>query len=206
MLLWFGFLLLVAGVLCFAIDRRAAHFFHDEIHNRWASIIHRTTDWAKGSHWLQIAGAAFAGAWLLQRSWGKNPVLAQMEQTALAFLASLAAASVILHTIKIVLGRRRPRDELELRLYGWRPFHCDLQYDSFPSGHSLTIFCVAAILAGAVPQFALLWFAIAIYLALTRAFLNSHYLSDVCIGAGVGVIVTREVVLTWFAGVAQSWF
>ncbi len=206
MLLWFGSLLLVGGVLCFAIDRRAAHFFHDEIHNKWAAVIHRTTDWAKGSHWLQIAGAAFAGAWLLQRVVGKNPVLARMDEAALAFLASLAVASVILHTIKLFLGRRRPRDELELGLYGWRPFRFDLQYDSFPSGHSLTIFCVATILAGTVPQCAVLWFAIAIYLALTRAFLTSHYLSDVCIGAGIGVIVTREVVLTWFAGSAQPWF
>jgi len=206
MLLWFGLLLLVAGALCLAIDRRAAHFFHDEIDQRWTSMIHRMTDWAKGSHWLQIACASLAGAWLLRRFWEDKPVLSRIEQTTLAFLASLAVASIVLHSIKLFLGRRRPRDELELGLYGWRPFRFDLQYDSFPSGHSLTIFCVAAILAGAVPQLVFLWFAIAAYLALTRALLNSHYLSDVCVGAGLALIVTRETVLTWFSSVAQPWF
>ncbi len=206
MLLWFGLLLLVGGSLCFAIDRRAAHFFHDEVHQKCEFYLHRTTDWAKGAHWLQIACVSLAGAWLLRRVWGQNPVLMKTEQTMLAFLASLAIASVILHSIKMLLGRRRPRDELELGFYGWRFFCFDPQHDSFPSGHSLTIFCVAVILAGAVPQLALLWFAIAVYLALTRALLNSHYLSDVCVGAGLGLIVAREVVLTWFPAAAQPWF
>lgn len=206
MLLWFGVLLLVAGALCFAIDRQAAHFFHDEIHQRWAAIIHRTTDWAKGSHWLQAAGAAFAGTWLLHRIGVRNAVALDIEHTSLAFIVSLTVASVILHPVKLLLGRRRPRDELELGLYGWRPFHFDPQYDSFPSGHALTIFCVAVIMAGAVPELALLWFAIATYLALTRVFLNSHFLSDVCVGAGLAVIVTRAVVLAWFPEQAQPWF
>ncbi len=206
MLLWFGFLLLIAGCLSFVADRRAAHFFHDEIHQRWATIIHRTTDWAKGSHWLQISCVVLAGSWLWQRSLGANSVLSLAQHTALAFLASLAVASIVLHSIKVVLGRRRPRDELELGLYGWRLFRFDLQYDSFPSGHALTIFCVAVILAGVLPELSWLWFAVAVYLALTRVFLNSHFLSDVCVGAGIAVIVTREVMLTWFPTLGQPWF
>ena len=186
MLLWFGISLVVAGCLAFAIDRRAAHFFHDELHQRWAAIVHRTTDWAKGSHWLIIATVVLSGSWLYQRVTGPGPVLSLAERTSLAFLVSLAITSIILHSTKIVLGRRRPRDELELGLYGWRPFYFDLQYDSFPSGHALTIFCVAVILAGALPAFGVIWFAIAIYLAMTRALLNSHFVSDVLVGAGAG--------------------
>jgi membrane-associated phospholipid phosphatase len=206
MLLWFGISLVVAGCLAFAIDRRAAHFFHDELHQRWASIVHRTTDWAKGSHWLIIATVVLSGSWLYQRVTGPGPVLSLAERTSLAFLVSLAIASIILHSTKIVLGRRRPRDELELGLYGWRPFHFDLQYDSFPSGHALTIFCVAVILAGALPAFGVIWFAIAIYLAMTRALLNSHFVSDVLVGAGLAILVTREVVLIWFPTLALPWY
>ena len=206
MLLSTGLLLLAAGAFCFAIDRRAAHFFHDELHNRWATRIHRTTDWAKGAHWLQIAGASVAGAWLLQHFGFASPAIAQLERTAIAFLVSLAIASMLLHSIKILLGRRRPRDELELGLYGWRPLGFDLQYDLFPSGHALTIFCVAVILSSVLPHLAPLWFAIAIYLALTRVLLNSHFLSDVCVGAAIALIVTREVVMNWFPALAQAWF
>lgn len=206
MLLRFGFALLAAGCLAFLVDRRAVHFFHDELHQRWAAIVHRTTDWAKGSHWLTISCVVFAGSWFVQRFMGINPVLLSAQRTSLAFLASLAIASIILHTVKVLLGRRRPRDELELGLYGWRPLRFDLQYDSFPSGHALTIFCVAVTLAGALPSLAWLWFAAAIYLALTRALLNSHFLSDVLIGASTAIIVTREVILLWFTALAQPWF
>ena len=206
MLFWTGLFLLALGGFCFAIDRRAVHYFHDHIDNRWASVIHRTTDWAKGAHWLQIACVAWAGAWLGRR-WGLDPGLCrEVSMVSEAFLASLAIASLILHTVKLGLGRRRPRDELELGLYGWRLFRFDTQYDFFPSGHALTIFCVAAIMAGAVPQPTLLWLAIAAYLAMTRAFLSSHYLSDVCVGAGLGLLITRMTVLIWFPALASGWY
>ena len=44
------------------------------------------------------------------------------------------------------------------------------------------------------------------YLALTRALLNSHYLSDVLVGAGIALITTREVLLYLFPGFAPPWF
>ena len=44
-------------------------------------------------------------------------------------------------------------------LYGFLPFSFDLDYNSFPSGHALTIMCVAVIASRVWPQLALLWFA-----------------------------------------------
>jgi membrane-associated phospholipid phosphatase len=206
MLLWLGILLISLGVAAFAVDRRAVHFFHDRISRAWEMRIWRTTDFAKGARWLALALIALIGS----RAWlylvGNDPIAQRVFQCALAFLLSLAIGSAILHTLKLFLGRRRPRDELELKFYGFMPFHFFLQHDSFPSGHALTIFCVAVILSGVFPAFAVLWFAIALYLALTRALLTAHFLSDVLIGAGIGVLVTRWVVLDWFPALAQSWF
>ncbi|MBI3677017.1 MAG: phosphatase PAP2 family protein [Proteobacteria bacterium] len=206
MLLWFGILLLALGIAAFALDRRAVHFFHDRISRKWEMRIWRTTDFAKGAHWLVLSLAALVGVWIARFLVGDDPVLQTILKCALAFLVSLAIGSAILHTLKIFLGRRRPRDELELKYYGFMPFHFFLQHDSFPSGHALTIFCVAVILSGVFPMLAVLWFAIALYLALTRAFLTAHFLSDVFIGAGIGVLVTRSVTLDWFGAIAQSWF
>lgn len=206
MLLWAGIFLLIAGVLCFAIDRRAVHFFHDSVNRVWTLRIHRTTDWAKGAHWLTIAIAAWLIAWIWQHFFGANLFLRQMARVALAFLASLAIGSIILHTLKLFLGRRRPRDELELGLYGFMPLRFDFQYDSFPSGHALTIFCVAVIACGVLPDFAVLWFAIAAYLACTRALLTAHFPSDVFVGAGVSLIATRETLLYLFPDLMRSWF
>lgn len=206
MLLWFGIFLLAAGLASFAVDRSAAHFFHDRIHVRLHRRIARTTDWAKGAYWLALAATVFvvsqAGIFLL----GETPSLRLWADTSLAYLASLAVGSAILHSIKTLLGRRRPRDELELKLFGFRPFHFDLQYDSFPSGHALTIFCVAVIASAVMPMLTPLWFAVALYLALTRALLNAHFLSDVFIGAAIGLLTARETVLYLFPALFQPWF
>ena len=206
MLLWAGIALILCGLACFAIDRRAVHFFHAIVARPAERALHATTDWAKGAHWLLGAVIGLIGArvaqWRLGHSWAVDLV----SRTSLAFLASLVAASIVLHSIKIVLGRRRPRDELELNLYGFRPFTFDLRSDSFPSGHALTIFCVAVVLSAALPQLTIVWFAIAAYLAMTRALLNSHYLSDVLVGAGIALVVTREVLLCLFPGFSRPWF
>lgn len=207
MLLWAGVVLLTIGIACFAIDRRAVHVFHDRIPLKMFRVIWRTTDYAKGAHWLLASAIIFAGTALAERLLGGvHPPLHLISRAALAFLASLAAGSAVLHGIKLVLGRRRPRDELEHEFYGFRIFHYDPQHDSFPSGHAMTIFCVAVILSGVLPTLAPLWFAIALYLALTRAFLNAHFLSDVFIGAAIGVIAAREVVVLLFSDLTRPWF
>jgi membrane-associated phospholipid phosphatase len=206
MLLRFGIALLVLGLMSFAVDRRAAHFFYETIHRRWDLRIRSTTDWAKGAYWLAGSALLYALAESAIAISGESPWLLSVSRAALAFLASLAAASAILHSIKIALGRRRPRDEFDFGFYGFQPFHFAMQYDSFPSGHAMTICCVAVILSGTIPVLAPLWFVGALYLALTRAVLNAHFLSDVFIGAGIGVVTSREVVVQLFPLLAPAWF
>ncbi len=138
--------------------------------------------------------------------WGASDYLVLASQCAVAFIASLAIGSLILHTIKLFFGRRRPRDDFEMGLLRFMPFSFDLQYNSFPSGHALTITCVAVIASAIWPMLAPLWFAIALALALVRALLTAHYLSDVFFGIGVGLLSAREVVIHWFPALTQSWF
>ena len=206
MLVWLGIALIVAGVACFAIDRQAAHYFHAVIPKSFDRLLHATTDWAKGALWLIAAALAVVVSRLAQWRLGYSPEMDRLARVSIAFLISLAAASVVLHSIKIVLGRRRPRDELELDLYGFRPFTFDLRKDSFPSGHALTIFCVGVVLSAVAPALAPLWFAAAVWLALTRALLNSHYLSDVLVGAGIALVVTREMLVVFFPDLVRAWF
>lgn len=204
--MWAGIALILSGMACFAIDRRAVHLFHAAVGRPFERALHAATDWAKGAFWLAAALVALLASWAWQRSFGPSVVAARLMQVSEAFLASLAAASLILHTIKILVGRRRPRDELELELYGFRPFTFDLRSDSFPSGHALTIVCVAVVLAAALPALSVLWFALAAYLALTRALLNSHFVSDVLVGAGIALVTTREVLVHLFPLLARAWF
>lgn len=206
MLIWAGLFLILLGTGCVLIDRPAAHFFYDHIPGPTHRFLDSITHWAKAGHWLAAATLALILAWTALHVWRGNSDLILAEHCALAFIFSLALGSAILHLIKLVLGRRRPRDDMEMKLYGFVPFAFDTSYNSFPSGHALTITCVAAILACVWPMLWPLWLAIALVLGLTRALLTAHFLSDVFIGAGIGLIATREIVLHFFLLLAPHWF
>ena len=154
----------------------------------WAAICTRTTDWAKGAHWLvDRRDRLCCGAGFDQLKFGgtRSPCCCVAARLARLPRRASPSRSVILHSIKIVLGRRRPRDELELGLYGWRPIRLRPAIRFIPFRPRADDF-----LRGRDPRparcrrCAVLWFAVAIYLALTRALLNSHFLSDVLVGRG----------------------
>lgn len=206
LLLWAGALFVILGIVSLAIDRQAAHLLYDHVNEPFFRFLDRTTHWAKAGHWLVAAVIAYCGAQLAMHFQGASASLHLASRCALAFIASLAAGSAVLHGVKLVLGRRRPRDDIEMGLYGFTPFAFELQYNSFPSGHALTITCVGVIASCVWPDLAWLWFLIALWLGLTRAFLTAHFLSDVLVGAGIGFIAAREVVLNFFPHLAPSWF
>lgn len=193
-----------------AIDRRAVHFFYDHVSLRFHRFLNSTTHLAKAAHWLTVAVIAAAASWLWLRSsehGGQHHAAVTLAfHSALAFILALGLGTIVIHSAKLLLGRRRPRDELELNRYGFIPWGFDLKHNSFPSGHALTIFCVAVIATTLLPQASLLWFAIALWLALTRALLTAHFLSDVFVGAGIGLLCAREVLVHWFPALALPWF
>ena len=206
MLFWAGTILILLGVGAILIDRRAAHFIYDHVNARAHKFLDGITHYAKAGHWLAVAILALVGAALARHFGARGADLPLLINYSLAFIASLTVGSAILHVIKLVLGRRRPRDDMEMGLYGFKPLAFNLDYNSFPSGHALTICCVAVIFTCVWPLLWPLWFGIAAILAVTRALLTAHFLSDVMIGAGIGLIAAREVLLLGFPGFAPGWF
>lgn len=205
-LLWAGLLFVFLGMACVAIDRRAVHVIYDRVGLGFHTFLNKTTHMAKAAHWLTAAVVVTAASWLLIHEGRTSQSTEIAYQSALAFILALGAGTIVIHTFKLFVGRRRPRDELELNLYGFIPFGFDLKHNSFPSGHALTIFCVAVIATALMPQAAFLWFALALWLGLTRALLTAHFLSDVFVGAGIGLICAREVLVNWFPKLALPWF
>jgi membrane-associated phospholipid phosphatase len=206
MLLWTGWILIALGIAALPLDRRIAHFLYDHVsdkaHKRLDSITHA----AKAGHWLGAAILALIVAAVARNFGIGSPEVAMLVNYSLAFIASLTVGSAVLHMIKLVLGRRRPRDDMEMGLYGFVPFAFNTNFNSFPSGHALTIFCVAVIFTCVWPMLWPLWFAIAAFLAGVRALLTAHFLSDVLIGGGIGLITAREVLMLGFPGFAPGWF
>jgi membrane-associated phospholipid phosphatase len=206
MLLWAGFLSILIGIAALAIDRRAAHFIYDHVSGNAHRRLDAITHYAKAGHWLAAAILALIVAATLRHFDVLAREVSLLVNYSLAFIASLTLGSAILHVIKLVLGRRRPRDDMEMGLYGFMPLAFNPDYNSFPSGHALTICCVAVIFTCVWPMWWPAWFAIAAVLAVTRALLTAHFVSDVLIGAGIGLIAAREVLLLGFPGFSPGWF
>jgi membrane-associated phospholipid phosphatase len=206
MLLALALVFFFIGLACFRIDRRTAIYCREQLARPLWQFALRITDWAKGLPWIIAALLFFVAVQTIMAWSGETPFLRSVSDYSLALLVSFVVASVILHSMKIFLGRRRPRDEFEHGLYGFRYFTWELQYDSFPSGHSMTIFCVAVVLSAITPMLAPVWLALATALSLTRAMLTAHFFSDVFVGAAIGILVARETFLIGFPQLAPAWF
>lgn len=206
MLLWAGWILIVLGVAALPLDRRIAHFLYDHVSQATHKRLNGITHSAKAGHWLGAAILALITAAVARQLGFQGEKLDMLANYSLAFIASLTVGSAILHVIKLVLGRRRPRDDMEMGLYGFVPFAFNTNFNSFPSGHALTIFCVGVIFTCVWPMLWPFWLGIAAFLAGVRALLTAHFLSDVLIGGGIGVIVAREVLVLAFTHFAPRWF
>jgi membrane-associated phospholipid phosphatase len=207
MMLWFGIALLLSGIPLLAIDRQFANFCrYNQPSRPLLMFLAKTTDWAKGGPWLIAIFVLCLAAQAWTYFFGGGPNTRFANDIALALLASLVVGSIVLHIVKLFLGRRRPRDDFEHGLYGFVFFQWHLQHNSFPSGHALTIFCVATWAAALLPSFTVLWLALALYFGMTRAVLAVHFLSDVAVGAAIGIIATRETMIFLFPHLTPAWY
>ncbi|MDE2483821.1 MAG: phosphatase PAP2 family protein [candidate division NC10 bacterium] len=59
---------------------------------------------------------------------------------------------------------------------------------SFPSGHSVTAFALAFVLSRVYPRYALLFYGLAVLVAISRVYLAKHFPSDVVAGAAIGIL------------------
>ena len=122
MMLWLALAFFIAGLACLSIDRTMAHYFRDHLATPAFQFALRVTDWAKGGPWIGMAALIYLAAqgWIAFAM--ETPVVRAISNYSLALLASFVVGSIVLHVIKIFLGRRRPRDEFEHGLYGCRYF------------------------------------------------------------------------------------
>jgi hypothetical protein len=112
-------------------------------------------------------------------------------------LVALITSGVLVQVCKFLIGRQRPfltegRDALI-----FNPFTHDWNFHSMPSGHAQVSFSVAAILSVWFPRQWWLWFCLAALVMSTRVFLCVHFVSDVLLGAVVGLVGVELGKLTW---------
>ena len=101
----------------------------------------------------------------------------------------IAILAVVVMAVKFTVRRRRPEGE-------WGAIYRNTDPHSFPSGHAARAFLIAVIATGLGP----VWLAVLLWIwaplvALARAAMGVHYLSDVVAGALVGIVV--GVIALW---------
>ncbi|HTP34019.1 MAG TPA: phosphatase PAP2 family protein [Candidatus Acidoferrales bacterium] len=114
------------------------------------------------------------------------------ERFAAVGAASMAAAAgiAVFLMLKRKAGRRRP--------YLFEP-HCwatllPPDQFSFPSGHTITAFAVAASLSHFYPELMFGLYFCALSVAASRILLGMHFLSDVIAGAAIGTLLARVAI------------
>jgi membrane-associated phospholipid phosphatase len=95
--------------------------------------------------------------------------------TARAALAVLLPVNAVVELMKLGFGRTRP-DHVP-----------DRRNSSFPSSHAANAFALATVLARRWRRGAPVFVGVAGIVAFSRVYLNRHYVSDVVVGAAIGV-------------------
>jgi undecaprenyl-diphosphatase len=128
-----------------------------------------------GLLWLVIAVIAF---WL--------------GNEATRHLVLLAAVAVIVAgglttVLKFLMRRGRPREMTSFYSTRYDPY-------SFPSGHATRVACLAMVFSHRFPCWAVVFYALALFVALCRVALGIHYVSDVLVGLAVGFLASSVIV------------
>ncbi|HNN11936.1 MAG TPA: phosphatase PAP2 family protein [Anaerolineales bacterium] len=115
------------------------------------------------------------------------------------FFGILGLAGVVL-AVKFMVKRKRPEGE-------WGGIYRNTDPHSFPSGHAARAFLIAVVATVLTPPWvaAILWLW-APLVALARVAMGVHYLSDIIVGAVLGILVGwlglqfYPYLIDWFAG------
>jgi undecaprenyl-diphosphatase len=137
-----------------------------------------------GDGWLWVATGLLL---LLGRS---SACLRTLAEVAVA----LGIASSALVLLKRRFRRARPCDYARHPHFDVRPLALFKEDRfSFPSGHTLNAFAVSAVVALSFPPLAPALFAVAASVGASRVVLGLHFLSDVLVGAVLGLAIGGAV-------------
>jgi membrane-associated phospholipid phosphatase len=154
-----------------------------------------------------VGGAMWVGGMVAD-----NKVVAT---TGLRALEAIFSAGVVAKTIKGIAGRARPalppHDPNGFE-FGRGFGVIDGQYESLPSGHATIVFAFASAVTGEVRQsapqhlrkVAIASYGMALVTTYSRLHPDEHWLSDLTLGAGIG-LVSGWAVTRWHATRPDNW-
>lgn len=185
-------MLLVLGIAGFPLDVPLAIWLEN---NRLPSELLRPFKFAEiGGHGTGAAMLLLATLWLARRQW-QRPGYGRFQ---LRLFAATYLGGLLVNGLKLVVPRVRPRfADLAPHVGAVDTFgrqllevgdHSRAALMSFPSGHSAVAAGLAAALCWFHPPGRVVFLSLAALACLQRLLSGNHYLSDVCIGAGLGCL------------------
>lgn len=145
---------------------------------------------------LAASAATVAAAVALMRRADRADRIARFrrlaERAAFVFTA-VAASGLLCQAIKHLVGRARPRFLVDEGAFAFHGPNFRAGMDSFPSGHSTSIFAAATALSLLAPRWRGPLFAVAVLVCAARVLAGAHYPSDTVAGAVLGSVVTLRL-------------
>ncbi|MBD0316308.1 MAG: phosphatase PAP2 family protein [Nitrospiraceae bacterium] len=164
------------------------HLPWDQLTIPWMAFTSNAGDWiGEGSHLVALSLVLLATGWWLS----KPSITTAGIQTLWAHGIAALAANIVKH----LLGRPRPKF-VHSGEWQFAPSWAS-GLDSFPSGHTTASFAVATVLAKRFPWCAALGFALAAFVGLSRVLRGSHFPTDVCGGAVMGLLSGSVASAAW---------
>jgi membrane-associated phospholipid phosphatase len=105
-----------------------------------------------------------------------------------SLFTGLLTAGLVVQILKHLMGRARPRLTHDSVFIG-PSFQSS--YDSFPSGHTVMVFCLAHILSRRFPKYKILFYLFALIVGFDRIGDISHFPSDVLAGMVIGLLIAK---------------
>ncbi len=203
--LWAGVTVLLAG-LATLIDVPVLTWVRNE--PEWLRIgAEFLTDFGKSGWILVVCGLLFGIALLAARSSRFAAWKARLAylKTAVAYVfLSVALSGILANLAKRAVGRARPELFDEYGAYHFKSFAFDHRFESFPSGHATTDGAIMMAMAILFPAWRWPLLIIGFAIALTRVFVEAHYLSDVITGYSFGMWYAYMSAIV-FAAYGFSW-
>lgn len=168
-----------------AVSKTMQHVVTPNMHYFWQAV----TDLGDGTVYIVAAALAFLFIPRGKRLAAYQSTRKKLEKIwryCALMLAAMASSAIVLHLVKFAASRHRPSDFFRDGLYGFAPFTVTHRLDSFPSGHSQTIFVFMATLMIAFPRHWKLFLTVGALTAVSRVVLLNHFPSDILIGSWLG--------------------
>ena len=109
---------------------------------------------------------------------------------------SILLANLVKFPLKFIFGRYWPQtfkgNNLSLLhdgAYGFNPFHWGINYSSFPSGHTATVFAFVTIVWAMYPRFRWISVIMCKMVSIALMVLYYHFVSDLLAGAYMGIVI-----------------